>query len=245
MRERAGSCPTAKSMSAEARIYMASKNAETTRGQRGLTIIELLVVVGILTMLFVALLPMIGGSEDSEKRTRTKSILAFAVTAAKTYMSQRRFGDFPPDDYRDTAGKLEVSSGNGTNIGIESFVFYLNRQSSTDPSFPSDEAWLGNTDGDSSKKMIDKLQTKERLELCDAWGNPIAYFHKRNYTREQNYRLDEQDGELDEAEQPVSAWKDGARYINPTSFQLFSAGPDGVYGTKDDIGGNFTVPKDD
>lgn len=212
--------------------------------QAGLTIIELLVVIGILSMLFVALLPMFGSAEEQEKRTRTIAIMAQAVTAASTYNSQRRFGDYPPDDYRDTSGKLEISAGNMTNVGIESFVFFLNRSDSTDPSFPEKEEWLGNTDGDSAKKPIQKLESKERLELIDAWGNPIAYFHHRNYTREQNYRLSEEEGDLDEVEVAVQAWKDGTRYFNPTKFQIFSAGPDGIFNTKDDIGGNFRVPKD-
>ncbi|MCB9918502.1 MAG: type II secretion system protein [Planctomycetes bacterium] len=211
---------------------------------RGFTLIEVLVVIGIIAMLFVALLPMIGGAEEQEKVTRTTAILRSMEQAAEGYSQQRRFGDYPPDDFKDTTGKLEISRGNGTNVGIESFVFFVNRADSSDGAFPgTDNNWLGNTDGDSGKPENAKLQRTERVEILDAWGNPFAYFHKRNYTTEQSYRLGEAAGDVDEVEQPVQAWKDGARYLNLNTYQLFSAGPDRVYNTSDDIG-NFQTPQD-
>ncbi len=216
--------------------------ADEQRTAKGFTLIEILIVIGILAMLFVALMPMITGAEAQEKISRTKATIAAMVEAANGYERQRRFGDYPPDDFRDTSGTLEITRGNGTNVGIESFMFFVNRADSQDPAFPkSDDRSIGNTDNDNGKPMIAKLERPERVEILDAWGNPFAYFHHRNYTVEQNYRLSEEAGDLDEAEQPVQAWKDGNRYLNLKTFQIFSAGPDGVYNTSDDVG-NFETP---
>lgn len=214
------------------------------RSESAFTLIEILVVIGILAMLFVALLPMITGAEEKDRIARTVTMIASVEGAAKGYERQRRFGDYPPDDFRDTTGKMKPpSANNGVNVGIESFVFFVNRSDSQEPAYPEKEAWLGNTDNDKGKPEIAKLGRSERLEILDAWGNPFAYFHHRNYTEVQSYRLDEGEGDLDEVEQPVNAWKDGARFLNLRTFQIFSAGPDRVYNTSDDIA-NFKVPED-
>ena len=65
-----------------------------------------------------------------------------------------------------------------------------------------------------------------------AWGT------KRNYGREQNYRMSFEGSPEGEEEQVAIAWKDGTRYLNPRTFQVFSAGPDGIFNTSDDVG-NF------
>ena len=218
----------------------ASRRARET----AFTLIEILVVIGILAMLFVALLPMITGAEEKNRIATTQTMIASLESAAKGYERQRRFGDYPPDDFRDTTGKLRVPRGNATNVGIESFVWFVNRADSQEKPFPEREEWLGNTDGDKGKPANAKLDRLERLEILDAWGNPFAYFHHRNYTKEQSYRLNEEAGDLDEVEQPVTAWKDASRFFNLRSFQIFSAGPDGVYGTSDDIA-NFPIPQED
>jgi hypothetical protein len=115
------------------------------------------------------------------------------------------------------------------------------RAESRDPMFPDSDRNLTNTDGDKLAGVVTKLEKVERIEIKDPWGNPLAYFHWRGYSKEQVYQLGE---ERPEGSQPrVNAWrgKDG-QYINKKTFQIFSAGPDGIYGNADDIG-NFEVPK--
>lgn len=202
----------------------------------GFTLVEILVVIGLLSMLFIALLPMITESEDSEKRARCRALIESAAQAAKEYAAQRRFGDYPPDDFRDTAGLLKLQPADGFNTGIESFLFFVNRNDSNAPRFPERDDYFGNTDGDKGREPIGKLERTDRVELIDPWENPIAYFHYRNYGIEQNYKM--ADGEETQA---VTAWKDGTRTINKSTFQIFSAGPDGIFNTSDDIG-NFEVP---
>ena len=206
------------------------------RERAGFTLIELLVVIGLLSLLFVALVPMIGQAEAQEKAATTKARIEAMALAVEAYQVQRRIGDYPPDDFKDRGGKLKVSAGNGTNSGIESCIIFLNRKLSREGPFPDQLDWLCNTDGDRAGFEIPKLLISDRMELADAWGNPIAYFHNRDYTREDVYAtFDADTGEL--LETKVKGWANpltGAPY-HPRKFQLISAGIDGAFGTEDDL----------
>lgn len=212
------------------------------RNSRGFTLIEMLVVIGLLGLLFVALLPLAGGAEEQNRRAVCKALVEQAAQAAKAYANQRRFGDFPRDDFYDITGKLKDQPSNGYNTGIESFLFLVNRSDSGKPRFPERDDYLGNSDDDKGRIPIAKLDRVERVELVDPWDNPIAYFHNKNYGIEQTYRMVGENIDESDAEQSVRAWRDGAVAINKGTFQIFSAGPDGVFNTEDDIG-NFTVPE--
>ncbi len=211
--------------------------------ERGFTLIELLVVIGILSLLLVVLLPQLAAGRETARIQECRLRIEAAAAAARNYESQRRFGDYPPDDYRDPAGKLRVSA-DSVNSGIESFLIFLHREDSREPGLEDHEDWFGNTDGDSAKQVLGRLGRREKVELLDPWGNPIAYFHHRNYGREQTYRMGAREDLPEGEEQTVQAWrtKDG-RWLNARTFQLFSAGPDGVFNTSDDIG-NFDTPED-
>ncbi|MAE75725.1 MAG: hypothetical protein CMJ85_02515 [Planctomycetes bacterium] len=211
------------------------------RERAGFTLIELLVVIGLLSLLFVALVPMIGQAEAQEKAATTKARIEAMALAVEAYQVQRRIGDYPPDDFKDRGGKLKVSAGNGTNSGIESCIIFLNRKLSREGPFPDQLDWLCNTDGDRAGFEIPKLLISDRMELADAWGNPIAYFHFRNYATEQTYQMSEEEG--GEAV-IVTARRLKGRYAKPRAFQLFSAGPNGVFNDGDDIA-NFQIPEED
>ncbi len=213
---------------------------------RGFTLIELLIVIGILSMLLVVLVPQLVEGKQTARIHECGLRIEAAAAAARAYESQRRFGDYPPDDFRDPDGTIKVPR-DSVNPGIESFLVFLHRMDSREPGLSDHEDWFGNTDGDRSDTVLGRLDRKEKVELLDPWGNPIAYFHHRNYGEEQTYRMGGgEEGDPEEAEeQVVQAWRtrDG-RWFHPRSFQLFSAGPDGVFNTRDDVA-NFVIQEED
>jgi hypothetical protein len=126
----------------------------------------------------------------------------------------------------------------GTNVGAEALVLALWSPKWSSAGLPSDR--LVNTDGDTTKKPLASFPKTDLFEIGDRWGNPIAYFHRRDYARKDKYITREAKSDL-EQETVVTARKDPVTglYYNPDRYQLISAGLDGVFGTEDDIG-NWT-----
>lgn len=206
------------------------------RGRRaaGFTLIEVLIVIAIVSLMMVWLIPNLLSGRTQGEIQETQARLQQLASAVESYQNQRRFGDYPPDNFRDPARKFRVSA-DSINPGIESLVAFLSREDSRDRGLNDLQDAFVNTDNDKSDGPIGKLDRPDKVEIADAWGNPIVYFHKRSYKEgTQTYRSLDEDIE-------VHAWKrpDGSFY-NPRSFQLFSAGPDQEYNTADDIGHNFT-----
>ena len=199
----------------------------------GFSLIELLAVVLIVGLLFAVLLPNLLSSKDAVNSKMTRTWLDQVSAEVSSYA--RAKGDFPPSTF---PRKLDPKPSK-TNMGVESLLIAL---------MPADGSYLaggdyddrlGNTDGDDSKTPHTRFASSEVFELCDHWGNPIVYLHRRDYERGGTYvTYSEELAEWIE-EKVVAA-------INPTTgspyrqdtFQLISAGPDGQFGTADDIG-NF------
>jgi hypothetical protein len=76
------------------------------------------------------------------------------------------------------------------------------------------------------------LDTTQKYEVVDAWGQPLVYFAANHggYERVQQVQLT--NGEIVDVKALRS---EGGRYLNPTKYQLISAGPDQTFGTGDDI----------
>ncbi|MEZ5989973.1 MAG: type II secretion system protein [Planctomycetota bacterium] len=204
------------------------------RDRAGFTLIELLIVIFLIGILAVALLTNLSGAQDSAKIQECRALLSSLEHVAEQYQSEKQFSDYPPDDFIDrrVGTKLTVKA-DPVNAGIESFLIFVNRNESRRDGY-TDANYFINTDNDRAQGTLGKLGTQEKYEVRDPWGNPIAYFHKRNYGKSQEYRPGEP-GEL--GDRYVSAWKkrsDGS-FFNPRTFQLFSAGPDGEYNTDDDV----------
>ena len=211
------------------------------RGTGGFTLIEILVVIGIIAGLMAWIVPaLMTASEETANIRATEVLLQDVASRVDSYANQRRFGDYPPDDFRDPSRKFTVAA-DSINPGIESLVAFLSREDSMDEDLNKLQDKFSNTDNDKSDGPIGRLDRPDKVEIADAWGNPIAYFTRRSYGQgPQTYRNRHGD------DFEVSAWKrkDGS-WFNPRHFQLFSAGPDAVYGTPDDIGHNFSPDEQD
>lgn len=199
----------------------------------GFTLIELLAVLVIISILLVVLLPRLAGWGERAKESTTRAWLVQLAAAIGEY--EDRFGDYPPSQFLEKWG----AAPNLTNLGGETLVLSMWSPDWTGTSLPDDR--FVNTDNDETKKSLSRMPKPALLELRDDWDNPIAYFHRRDYGRQDKYIVLPNDAEGDE-ESTVSALKNPVtgQYYQHDRFQLISAGADGVFGTEDDIA-NFEI----
>ena len=194
----------------------------------GFTLIELLAVIVILGILLAYLLPRLGHQQDVFKSRLSETRLHEIAAAISSY--ENEFGDWPASSWKGEWGPVPDSS----NLGIECLVLQLFSPDAGGTILSED--YLDNADGDSARKRLTVFPNRQCFELVDLWQNPIAYFHNRDYTREDLYTtFDLKTGEL--LETKVKGWTNpltGGPYY-PRKFQLISAGMDGAFGTEDDL----------
>jgi prepilin-type N-terminal cleavage/methylation domain-containing protein len=196
----------------------------------GFTLVELLIVIGIIGLLAVVLLPGILETEGAAKATATQATMLQLKTGCETFA--RKHGYYPPDDLKspEAQGASAWKPDNGLNTGIESLVVFLSqsRQDGIDLSELSDH--FTNTDKDDHGVDLPVLRRRDRIEIADAWGRPFAYFGKFGMDKTQQVAMPEQDA------LPARAKKraDGT-HLGAGKFQLLSAGKDGIFGTDDDL----------
>lgn len=229
-----------------------TSSAERSRrqAQRGFSFIEILVVMGIISVLVGGVIVAIGMWAEKGPEFATKNTLNKTKALIENWQSQ--FEMWPPSDVTRIAdvagvGKKAKSPGNKRNGGIEAIY-----QALYWPGFKGDPQWkepdpgeeggqgaeIGNLDEDKLSKAVNKRGTKELNEIIDGWGNPLVYFHRDDYVKyaEGGMIYDSQDKELNLLDvEPKPYRRDDGTYINPDSFQLFSMGPDGEPNTDDDI----------
>jgi prepilin-type N-terminal cleavage/methylation domain-containing protein len=194
-----------------------------SRVRAGFTLIELLAVILIIGILMYFLLPNILGVGKAARIKTTGGFLQGLSTAISEYENEK--GDYPASSWKEEWGPAP----NATNVGIEALVIQL-FGSKWESRLPEDK--LKNTDNDESKKALARFSKPTLFELVDEWGNPVAYSHRRDYAEAQVYVMANPPGE--------STFKarmnpQTGQFWNPKTFQLVSAGPDGEFGTDDDI----------
>jgi prepilin-type N-terminal cleavage/methylation domain-containing protein len=199
------------------------------RARVGFTLLELLAVIVILGLLVGILVTALGGAEDSAKARLTRVRLQQLAALIEAFERER--GDFPPSTLPEEAG-----GANTLNVGAEALVATLwSRGYEAGGGAEADD--LGNSDGDSSKKQFTDFPDRQLFEFLDSWGNPIAYFHQRDYTRPQVYLLiDQETGEVLEQEVTAAVNPRTKRPYRSSKFQLRSAGPNGRFDPPEDEG---------
>ena len=195
---------------------------------RGFTLIELLVSISVIVILVGISIPAISGIRSRSQRKATEAFLQRLKLAIETYAND--FGDFPPSDF-DRAG---LRKSNGENDGGEVLLRCLTTSAKSGPYVEFTEQELGNLDQDvlasKANPTRSTIQSQDLLEPHDVWSNAILYLHNRDYDKGGTIQVNGQP-------QKVSAHKHEKtqQYAGLTSFQLFSAGPDGEVGTDDDV----------
>jgi len=193
----------------------------TTTPRAGFTLVEMLAVLLILSILMGILVTSMFSATQTGNEKMTEARITTIAAALGNYEGEH--GDYPLSSLDDGL----AGSGSELNQGIEA----LTRALMSGPG--GGEDWLDdlllNSDGDTSKG-------EQLFELVDMWDNPLAYFHRSDYGEKHTYlTVDQESGE--EVETAVEARKHPktGRWANRRSFQLISAGIDGVFGTSDDL----------
>jgi len=216
---------------------MKRRSRTVSASVRAFTLVEVLVVVaiiGILASLSVAGLRI---AQIHAREGAVKHEISLLKAAAETF--GREMGDFPPSRW----SFFRVSGVNAENDGNEILLLCLLSRKKGGP-FHEDfeEDRLLNADGDTLppaalavvRKELDPSRTSGALfEYTDAWGNPYVYIHHRDYGQKLTYRTAEGTKfEVEAAKSPT-----GEGHAAPSSFQIWSLGPDGVNqnGEGDDI----------
>jgi prepilin-type N-terminal cleavage/methylation domain-containing protein len=197
-------------------------------GRGGFSLIELLAVLVIISILAYFLVVSMGGAREVVEVGLTRSRIAELGTMLSAWTDEQ--GDYPLSTFEAGYG----AAPNALNLGAECLYLALCAEG-RDGQGVLDEQ-LENTDGDRLSARVAGFESLELFEISDDWGNPIAYQHHRDYGRKDLYlTLDPDTGE--ELESVVEAAKSSKtrRYHQPQGFQLVSAGPDGHFGTDDDI----------
>jgi prepilin-type N-terminal cleavage/methylation domain-containing protein len=196
----------------------------------GFSLIELLIVVGILGLLSAVLLPTLLETGETAKIQQTQTLLQ-ATLAPCIEEFKGSLGYYPPDDLRprEPDAKTSWKADNGRNTGGESLLVFLGQ--TTKFVAQLQPVARVNTDNDTHGANIKAFDTSDRMEFADAWGTPIVYFEKTNMDKPQLVVP----GEDLDAVKVVPKKREDNVVLGRNSFQLLSAGPDRTFGTADDI----------
>ena len=203
--------------------------------RRGFTLVEVLIVIAIIGLLAGLLLPSLLGAKQQARMGATQATLQALRGALEQYQS--RFGDYPPS----SLAALRIGMPNDTNLGIESATACLATTIGGRPFVEGfREDLFGNVDKDriSGNPLKWFFGNNDLREIVDDWGNPIVYYHFRDYAKPAPY-----------SKYTIGAGKPQvccpsksaatATFHNPYKYQIWSAGPDGKNqnGSEDDIVG--------
>lgn len=193
----------------------------------GFSMIELLAVMMILTILMTFLAFRLGGLGEAANRSLTEQFLQQVSVAIGSFEAET--GDYPASSWQTEWGVIP----NKSNLGAEALCIQLWGKSNGGSGISDDQ--LGNSDEDKSKKNLTTHGNNNLFELVDQWDNPIAYFHRRDYEREDAYFTVDDTGVGDLSSAIAVKNPKTGNYFNPRGFQLISAGEDGVFDTDDDL----------
>lgn len=210
------------------------------RSAAGFSLIEILVVITIIGLLIGLSTGAYTLWIQKGEMDKTDNIIRNLEVYAEEYANTT--GDFPPSFLKDLPTPVE-STGDSANEGIETFVLALFRKDyrGARPGTVSD---LINCDDDTANKNITSFGTAVLLEFPDAWNNPIVYINCRDYGESFTYFLESPDYDRENVEVRAFVNPVTGTYYNFESYQIISAGPDGMFDTEDDVA-NFTRQDDE
>ncbi len=222
-----------------------------TLSNQGFTLVELLIVIGIIVVLMGLLVAVGSGLRQRAKEKKTEALLKRIELALANYHSS--MGEYPPDGM-----DSKVVTANGTRIASAAALTYaIIRPLERRRRLPNgDFRVIGTSEpllAFSESELTPKLEDDELArEIVDPWGQPLHYDNLeggRSYYNVQSdggVHLEEPDShQLDPREEHGGAVSPGPQNIN--RFDLWSHGKHGH--TEDEVVsetiGNWRLAKED
>ncbi len=212
-------------------LTTAAPRRSIRRPRAGFTLIEVLAVILILGILMAFLITTLGGQGDAVRSNLTRTKIEQFSAEISAFESAT--GRYPVSSWKEEWG----TQPNQVNVGIEALVVQLWAAERGGTHLSEDD--LVNMDGDAASRKLTVFELNDLFELRDAWDNPLAYIERMDYGKPLVYLTESPvTGEQIETAVLAAENKRTGGFFNPRTFQLLSAGPDGDFGTSDDIG-NF------
>lgn len=222
-------------------------------GRRGFTLIEIMIVIGIIVLLASVLLVSFSGVFSKSKEAQTKATIESLKSNVETFQSH--WGIPPPANLRDLgilANYPVLADPNQTNVGIESLVLALRSKLEQGPHIDNallqDDKRRTNLDMDTVIEEvgapefldIEEGSSSDLFEIVDAWGNPLVYIDSKTIMQGNfQYDVNMADGTTAtiNATEAQNALRHPVTGQYPTGYVIWSFGEDGVneYGRGDDI----------
>jgi prepilin-type N-terminal cleavage/methylation domain-containing protein len=208
------------------------RNEKPPRTRSGFTLIELLAVLLILSILVAVLVVQLRDTEGAARLQTARQLLAKLEASIKSYQNDN--GAAPASSF---VPAQEVAN-DGLNVGIEALVVALWSKKYEAGGLLADvRDGLVNTDNDRSSKQLTDFESRDLLEIPDPWENPVAYIERADYdlSNRRYLTIDPETGEEIESVPLAFKNKTTGQFYSAQGFQLISAGPDGRFGTEDDV----------
>ena len=221
--------------------------------RHGFTLIEIMVVIGIILLLASVLLVSFSGVFSKSKEAQTKATIETLKSGVEGFQS--RWGIPPPANLQELGVLVNypvLADPNQQNIGIEALVLALRSKREQGPYMDAplmqDDERRTNLDIDT---IIEEAGAPEYLdleegsapdlfEIIDAWGNPLVYIDSKTLMQGSfQYDVTLADGTTTKinATEAQDALRHPVTGQFPTSYVIWSFGEDGInqYGRGDDV----------
>jgi len=206
--------------SEEVNVMMHTGRPSASRA--GFTLVELLVVIGMIAILAGILLPVLGSAKERSQVNADKVTLANLSTALGAY--ELDYQDYPPS----TVDLVGIQGANPINQGSEVLVAVLSSSRKGSPYYEFSDDMLINTDDDRAKANLSAItggyNKAELYEISDSFGNPFVYVHHRNYAKVGNAAKYRGEDGLDATIECQKSEKTG-EWQGMGSFQMWGFGP--------------------